>query len=408
MGNKKGLRILILLSVTLFLIIFFATPEFTGWFVDTLRIEVDILPEIQGCLYFINQTDQVTQNDQASFYVRLENCGSEQLNGTLYFIINDSSNLTVDEINSTEYSMNTIESFIYNLVWTASEPPGTYYITIRDNYTNSTTEINTSFFILPAPPVKRTGTWAAPTLVLNFSVEVPQKLTIYKDTKTVFLIKVTNNGDSVLNNLNLLLVQDEISVRGSPENISLLNVNSSIIFFVEIDAAEVNAGSYLLFWEVFAGNLKKNDYITIDVITATTEDECRDSFPYYIEIMDVLKEEINKAQNEGKNVTHIRQIFEETMYELLTAETFYKIESYQECINRISIVKLNIEMMVIELSRAKPEPIMLLLPLIYDMILWSIIAVLMVISTILLLRKLRKYSQERKMRSRFVLPKSWH
>jgi hypothetical protein len=407
MGLRKKL---VLLSVSIIVVLFLASPQFTGWLVDTLDINISILPEVRGCLSLVENLTWVYQNSPLTIPAKLENCGSTLLNGTMFLTINSSDDVVVNETNSTLYSISTIESFFFNFTWTASQPPGLYYVNIRDNYTNETSEINASFYILQPPPEPgqpRPGISHPPVQrFIDFSVDVPQDVTVYRGSNQTLLMKVRNTGNYTIGNLSIMIAQRNFSIRSVPEFASL-QVNASVFFFVEIDASKAGAGYYQLLWVAVGDSVNKSGYITVNVVSVEAGTECRQSVSYYIGVMDKLKEQIFLLASEGKNVTLARQYFDETMFDLMTAQTYYQIGSNKDCIDRMGLVMKGIERIVVELARAKTEPLLLILPLIYEALLWSLVTIIAVILIAAAARRVMAYRHQRTRSSRLILPKKW-
>ena len=414
MELRSRLKVLVLLSLSIFLILFFVSPPFTGWIVSTLKIDVGISMTAQGCMYFINGTGDVYENEEKMFSIYLENCGNQVLNGNISLVISNSSGI-VNETNSSNYTIDVFEYFIFNYTWIASHPVGEYTAVAKDNYTGETIEINTTFFINstapPPPPYVPPGPGGgAPSVqirTLNFSVEVPDRVEIFKDANQVFLLKVTNNGEFTLNNVSLRISQRNVTFYTAPESAPMLLINSSLLFYVDIDATGIDLGEYHLVWEVTATGIKKTGIVTIAVIPTTLEKECSDSILYYLGVMDILKEQIDSAEREGKNVTRLRELFDETTYDLIAAQTFYRIESHQECIERVDVIKGNVKTMVIELARISPEAVILTLPVVYQMVIWSIVALVLILVLLFVLRWLIEYNKQRGRRLRLISPRRW-
>ena len=289
-------------------------------------------------------------------------------------------------------------------------PPGTYYVSAKDNYTGETIQINSSFAV-PAPVVPEvpgpSGPGGAYVQKQDFSVEAPDSVSLYTGTNRSFLIKVTNTGEATLRRLTLIVSQTGIGARSTPATTDL-DTNSSVFFFVEVDAAETMEGQYELEWNVFTGLLNRTGTVHVVVMPYMLRDECLGSVTYYMGIMEKLRDQLLALEMEGRNVSYARQLYEDAMYNLMAAQTYGEIDDYESCVDRMSHVTRNIEIIVVELAHAKTEPLLVILPVIYQVVAWSLASVVVAIVLIIAVRRLLRHYNHHIRKSRFVLPKDWN
>jgi hypothetical protein len=92
----------------------------------------------------------------------------------------------------------------------------------------------------------------------------------------------------------------------------------------------------------------------------------------------------------------------------MAAQTYNEIYEYGKCVDRIGIVRKNMEIIVMELANARTVPLLVILPLIYQVITWSLLSLILVMVAIILARRLFKRYRHHIRRSRLVLPKDWN
>jgi len=408
MGLMNRIKVLVLLTLCLFVLMLLVSPQFTGWFVDTFNIDIGIRQGTQGCLHDINDTGDVNFGGQKSFYFHIENCGNQVMNGTINLVI---ANIigTVHEVNSSYYSLDPMETFIFNYTWvTTGQPAGNYFAYAKDNYTNETVQLNITFSVkeggVPDEPGGPGGAPGAPIIrYANFTVDAPANITAYSGSNQTVLIRVTNNGQVTITDLLLRIIQGGVPIDTAPVYPLSIAVNSSVLFLVEIDARGMKAGEYEMLWEVAGGGVLKSGTIRIDVIESSDEIECRESIVYYLEIMDTLKEQVDEAEARNMNVSYAKQLLDEITYELVAAQTYYKIESHGDCVDRMDTVRDKVRIVVDEIAKVTREPTVLVFPVSYQVVLWSVVVVVLVMVLFILFRFMRK----RIKRTKLSLPRKW-
>ena len=70
MELRRRIKALVLLSLSLFVILFLVSPQFTGFLIDSMKINVGISMSSQGCMYFLNEQSEI-QNDTITFDIVL-------------------------------------------------------------------------------------------------------------------------------------------------------------------------------------------------------------------------------------------------------------------------------------------------------------------------------------------------
>lgn len=248
MGLMNRIKVLVLLTLSIIVLMLLVSPQFTGWFVDTFNIDIGIRQGVQGCLHDINDTGDVVAGGQKFFSFHLENCGNQVMNGTINLIIANATG-AVHEVNSSYYNLDPMETFIFNYTWnTVGQSSGNYFVYAKDNYTNETIQLNTTFSVAAAeaPPGPSGGPGGAPGAPIiryaNFTVDAPANVTAYSGSNQTILFRVTNNGQVTITDLLLRIIQGGVPIDTAPVYPLSIAVNSSVLFLVEIDARGIRAG----------------------------------------------------------------------------------------------------------------------------------------------------------------------
>jgi hypothetical protein len=443
----RSKKVLVFVALVLIGFVMIISPDFTGWVVDTLNITIGVASGTQGCISVRIDTPDgngsfVIRENETLIRTYVENCGNTELNGTVNVRIFNYFGAGINESNSTPYSLNPLEIFNYNYTWNVTAPIGTYFIIVKDNYTSETAVSNTTFYVtacvpgsfrcngdvlefcnfdwefhenciygcsngacLPPPPPILGPFPPAP--LTSMKVEVLRSIDIPQRSNKTFLIRVVNDGQATLHNITLKMKHENLTVETLPEDFPEIAPGYSALFLAEIGAYDIELGDYLVYWTVSATEDSESGYIIVTVKMSHEQEKCEESLRYYLDIMDKLKEQINEVESQGKNVSRARDLFDETMYELFAAQTFHEIGSYQKCVDRVTVAEANIREIVLELSRAKPIPVLVMITLLYQAVYWTAIALIITFVTLLVIRKLIGKIRHNRKHSRLMMPKTW-
>ena len=336
---KKRIAILVIISL-IFLELYFKFISFmiTGF----VTIALSISAQEQGCIEYLDVSSQMVMYTYETIRVGVWNCGSSNLT---YFNIQvnltDLNNNSALIGNQTIYDLYLDEKRGVNIVWNVTHPPSIYTLSVLGGYVNGTTDIvSTQIAILAPPYVPPTppqipGYYPAPK-VPNITINYPEEINMTPDSEYIVLIRVTNTGNLDINNLNLQLesatIQTEIL---SPINFSVLEEGSSVIFTTKFKTTtNIQPGTYYVNLYVSSDEVSRSGTIRVNVKILELKEEAAELIAYYSNVLDNLKDDIDKAESEGKNVTEARRLWNEAKDELDIAKNLFDLGMYSSSMNK--------------------------------------------------------------------------
>lgn len=449
--SGKGLskrRVLLVLVVAAILII--SINQFTGMISKFVGISMSINPSVQGNIYIVNVSEILIQDTQTEFVFAVENIGSLPINGSVYVEIRNWFNNTVDSFNSSSYSLLPGSYMTDTLLWYAAHPPGNYTILAWDNYTNSTDTDSYDFSIECVPGTYRcfgdesrlcnTTSWvlvdtcyygcqngvcnpkpepggegaapaapSAPAALYNMSIEYEGVLEAVQGMNYTQLLRVTNNGGNPLTNLVALATSDDLYVSMPDIRVNLLAPGESVNFVLNIGVPEIPLGEYIVSWQVSSSELTRSGRISVSVVSTLEEygaqEICKDAIERYFDLLKTLDMDIGSAEIRGYDMDVAKKLLNDALSELEVMRDFRNRELYEECSNRVDILRRKIEQaaMVYAVAIGKPVSIIAYPWIEHVILIFAVIALVVVIIFILGWRRVSKSSTKKKL----YLPREW-
>jgi len=445
-GEEASVRRKVLLALLAVAALILVVNQFTGWVTNLVSIAISVAASTQANIYIVNFSETVIQDEQTEFVLALDNIGSDPLEGAIYMEIRDSSNATVGSFNSSPYSIQPGSYITDTISWYAIQPLGNYTLMAWDNYTDSTDMDSSNFSIvcvvgtyrcfgnerwlcrgtswdlvevctygcqngvcLSAPPSVpgRPGAPAAPSC--NISVEYEEVFRVVQGMNYTYIFRVTNNGEASLRNLSFRAWSDEIAVRVPDIRVTLLSPGESVSFVLDIGIPMLLLDDYIISWEVRSLELVRRGEIVMSVVSTleeyTAQERCLDAIEGYFAILNSLDRDIRSAEIRGYDMDSVRELFGDAVEELEVMKTLRDNEFYEECSDRMDILRRKIEQTAMAYAIAISRPVSIIAyPWIEHLILiFTAIALAVIIVIIVGWRKITEWYR----RNRLVLPRRW-
>jgi len=374
-------------GVVIVLLAFLLSPAFTGWFTNVMRMDIGIGSQDRACLYFIESPgSNIIQDSDVNLTVEISNCGSTDLDGKVVIEIVDSLNRTVDYLNSSNYSLNPSQYYIFNTTWTANPSPGDYVIYAWDqNYNaNDTNRINQSFEVRcllgtykcfgnelrycdnqtswdyyttcsyactsgacvsgPGAPSEPGVTPGGPILIARMDLEHDEHVEVPMDSEYTVLIKVINNGTAVLYNISLSASYDGIGIESPDMVIERLSPNSSAFFVLDVNTTGSALGNHTLDFEVRSVQDSASGRIIIDVVSPYDDrTACENMISYYLDMLDTMNQEAKIMELRGMNVSELKGLIAETANDIEAAKEYLRLGVYSKCVDLTPPIREKIE-----------------------------------------------------------------
>jgi hypothetical protein len=433
--------VVILAALALVLLI----NQFTGLITNILSIAISVAPISQANIYIVDAPETAIENEQAVFALALDNVGSRPLEGAIYVEIRDAGNAVVDSFNSSPYSIQPGSYITDTISWYATQPLGNYSIFAWDNYTNSTDMDSSNFSIaclagtyrcfgderrlcsgtswdlvevcaygcqngvcIPAPPGGR-GPVGPAVPSYNMSTEYEEVFRVVQGMNYTYIFRVTNNGGAALRNLSLRAWSVDIAVRVPDIRVGALSPGESVSFILDIGVPVIPLGDYNISWEVRSLEITRRGVIVARVISTIEEygfrERCLDSIERYFAVIDSLDMDIRSAEIRGYDMDAAKELLRSALEELEVMRTLRDKGLYEECSDRVDVLRRKIEQTAMVYAIAISRPVSIIAyPWIEHVILIFTIIVLVVI-IVLMVGWRRIYSWYR--RNRLILPKRW-
>jgi hypothetical protein len=440
--SRRKVLLALVVAVSLMLIV----NQFTGFISNIVSIAISVAASTQANIYIVNASDTVMQDAQTSLVLALDNVGSKPLDGAIYVEIRDSSNTTVDSFNSSPYSIQPGSYITDTINWYATQPLGNYTLVVRENYTGPTDMDSFNFSIvclagsyrcfgnerrvcnvsswdlvevcvygcqngacLSAPPSEEGPVTGPAALVYNISLEYERVLRTVQGMNYTHIIRVTNNGESALRNLSLRAWSGDISVRIPDIVATVLSPGESVSFVLDIGLPLLPLGDYNVSFEVRSQEITRSAAFIVRVISTlgeyTSQENCLESIERYFDILDSLDSDIRSAEMRGYDMSSAKEILRDALEELDVMKALGDKELYDECSNRVDILRRKIEQtaMVYAITISRPVSIIAYPWIEHLILIFTIIALVVVIVIIVGWRKITEWYR----RNRLILPKGW-
>lgn len=344
--NKKIIALLII-SVMIFLEIYFNI--FSNMITGLATIVLSIASKSRACLEFLDMPTQVVQYSSSIIRVGLHNCGSERLDeSTIRLDARDINNISRSITDEPVLNLSVDERRTVEVSWHTSLQPDEYTMYVWSIFDNDTSNIiSSNFTVLPAPlvpPKPSISPGYEVIKIANISVVYPPKLNLTQDAEYIVLIKVINNGELDIHNLYLELESSEILTEVVfPEMQSVLELRKSVIFTTNLKVPkELRPGTYTIDWFVYSDEVDRSGKIIGEVRVLDIKEKAKELLLYYTDLLNDLKEEIDAAEREEKNVTVVRQLFYETAKDLEVSKELFRLTLYSASIEHLEVVRLKI------------------------------------------------------------------
>jgi hypothetical protein len=390
-------KIILLLSIITLIFLEFYFSVFSNIITGLVSIGLSISSEPRICLEFLDMPLQMIQESSYNIRVGLHNCGSLVLNSTLVLETRNLNNATRGINEEPVLNLSVDERRTIIVSWRAYPSPGEYTMYVYSTYDNdSSNVIYSNFTVLPAPPAPPSPSITPSFQVVkitNMSVTHPPRLNMTQDAEYIVLIKVENNGDLDIHDLYLELKSTQIATEVIfPEIKEVLEPGLSVIFTTKLKVSkELNPRNYTIEWIIRSNEMVKTGKIIGEVRILDTKEKAKDLLLYYTNLLNTIEDEINLAEKEGKNITTVIELFEDSTKELDVAKELFRLGLYESCIEHLETVRIKIVQVVRLLVYAEyiKEPFLLpALPMI-PCIIWTIlITIINSVVAIFLKRKL--------------------
>ena len=229
-------------------------------------------------------------------------------------------------------------------------------------------------------------------LYADFTLEYQDSIILTQGQSTLIPIFVNAIGNTSLMNIKFLGTMVDLPFNVSPQVISILNPGSKGIFLIDLNIPiDADLTTYTLHFDIVASTARKTGNIRIEVRALPLIDQINQTIQNYQYLIRRIKQEIERARIEGKNVTIPEYFILLAENDLNNAISLYNDNRYEEALNKLDQVKNNIINAVLELSILQKPTFIFLIPYY-----WYIVIVLILLVVFFLLYRRKKRKKEEK------------
>lgn len=330
-------------------------------------IGISIASITTGEFIYFSYPSEVTLGDSATFETTFENTGNLNVTVAIEIHVLDSSLNTVTSSYDNNYTLRMGDTRNFSATWTPTAT-GTYWVIVNASFNSSaatnSTEENASFSVVSAEvvpvveaPAGRGGGAPAKVITYNLTLEYPESVTLTQGESSIIPIYATNYGDTDLNNLLLSVSLEGIEWEIEPENVSILPVNSTAMFYISVlVSSDALSKNYTLNFTLKSNEVRESGQIIIKVYPIELCEEVERAINNYEALIDRATAEIEKAIAEGRNVTSTLAYLFNAKEELELAKRFYASNDCGEAKVHLELVKENLKKLASELAKSiKPR-----------------------------------------------------
>lgn len=354
---------------------------------------------------------EVPLGDYLDFNIVIENKGEVSQDVDLEYWVSDFNN-TIWYYQSEAVFVNaftnqsfTRKAFIFN-----NQKPGIHLINVRVTYDLVQPPIkkNTTFMVVsavttttitptppgppagqPSPPAERVPPAAAEEKDELTISEYPFELGIESGWARYPTVKVKNTGDTTLNNIRLLIRGIPLSwLTTDPVNIESLKPNEIAIFSLKIIVPAGEKTNVYPFKIIAISNETSDEKTGILFVFASREELLLYELNKVKEKLSDLENRTDVARKEGKDVSDVITLINETQSQIKQAEDLIKNKDYDNALEKIISASNLIDranQLLIKAPKAKP----MVLPGI-PLSTFLIILIILIISTAIILYMIKK------------------
>lgn len=316
-------------------------------------------------IYFLYPSE-VTLGDSATFETMFENTGNVNITVGIQIHVENSSLNTVASFYDNNYTLRMRDTRNFSATWSPTET-GTYWVIVNASYNSSvasnTTEENASFDVVPAavvPVVEVPAGVGAPAprvITYNLVLEYPESVNLTQGESSIIPIYATNYGNTALHNLLLSVTLEDIEWEIEPNNVSVLPVNSTAVFYISVFVpSDALTKNYTLDFRLGGNEVTKTGQIIIIVSPVELCPEIERAINNYESLIDRLTKEIEKAISEGRNVSSALAHLMNAKEELELAKNAYELNNCGEAKTYLELVKEYLREAADELAKSiKPR-----------------------------------------------------
>ncbi len=428
------------------ILLILAVAQFTGYFTKTISLGVNVAASVQGDISIIEVPSHVTQYEPANLSFSLSNMGSLALSGRVRVEVRDSTNSTSDSFSSGLYSLEPGSYITYTAQWYPDINLGNYTLYVWDNETSPTDmdSVNLSVRCTPGeyrcfgsqlrvcssgtswslvsecthgcqagacnPEPEDTGggggVSAIPSMPHSMNTDYVEP-EVSAGGNYTHTIRVTNNGTSALTNISLEAWSDELGIRVPAIEVGILETGQAATFIIDLGVPDMEPGQYQVGFRVISDQLTREGRIIVTLVPGEEGfvEQCSDSIERYFSTLDSLDMDVRSAEIRGYEMEGVRELLRDAMEELDVMRDLRERGLHEECSLRTDILRRKIEQAVMAYSIAISRPVSIIsYPwLEHTIMLFTIIALVVVIVALVGWRRIMSWYDRHRLR----MPDRW-
>jgi len=407
MDRKRVLGIVLIGIFLIMLSLEYYFSSLTGLITYT-SLSLSIGPYTHGKITLFNFESRIEIGDRLHISVEFRNTGSVSYESqTRIFIYDANFNLTGINFTDGETFLNpggrrTFQALHY------SDEEGVYWIQANVTYDVNKEAIAWGRFYVafpeePEEPGPGGPGGPGPTIpifpsperggFIDFYLDYNRTFVVMQGQRALIPITLDTYGNTSLNNIILVGSLVGLPFDVDPDRIPLLFPNSTAIFLISIDVpedAEIKVYDFL--FDVIADEVNHSGHIRIDLKPPTVYSDLYNTIQNYRYLIQKLRQAIEKARLEHKDVTNVVELINIAEIDLDRAEELFWDKRYEATRAQLNNVRQKIIEAVEELAKLDSLVIISLMAYIYLIIL--ILAAITIMILLFYFRKKRKEEEQ--------------